>query len=59
MINIIHHEERENGKIVKEYYHISGQKYCNLDCSLIRLSPEELIELREKLNWMGIDNNKK
>jgi hypothetical protein len=54
MINIIHHEEKENGEIVNEYYHISGQKYCNLYCSLIRLSPEELIELRDKLNEMEI-----
>jgi len=46
MINIIHHEELENHKIVRDYYSISDDK----QIYGFKFSKEELIELREKLN---------
>jgi len=49
MINIIHHEERENGELVEEYWDLEINFENNV------LTKEELIELREKLNEMGID----
>jgi hypothetical protein len=47
MINIIHHEERANGKVIRDYYVIRKD---TLVYNSIDLSQNELIELREKLN---------
>jgi hypothetical protein len=52
MINIIHHEERENGKVVRDDYTLRKEDYCSN--AIYFVTKEELIELRDKLNKLEI-----